>query len=67
MPQPHCFTCRLFRALAFSGIGAAITGGGAVWLGMAKNDAMMLAIPGALFGIMLMRQLEMKKRNSGSE
>ena len=44
------------RALAFSGIGAAIGGYGALWLGADLNQAILAAFFGALLLVILTQQ-----------
>lgn len=44
----NCAVCRFMRALAFSAIGAALAGYSALWLGVARDNAMMAAFFGAL-------------------
>jgi hypothetical protein len=44
----HCALCRFMRALAFSAIGAGVAGYTALWLGVARNNAMIVAFFGAL-------------------
>ena len=45
----NCFLCRVMRGLAFGGMGAAIGGYGALWLGMNQTNAIISALFGALF------------------
>ncbi len=42
-----CALCRVMRAMAFSGLGAALGGYGALWLGAPKQTALMAAVVGA--------------------
>lgn len=42
-----CAVCRLMRAMAFSALGAALGGYGALWLGASKQTAFTAAVVGA--------------------
>ena len=44
----NCAVCRFMRALAFSAIGAAVAGYAALWLGVARDNAIIIAFFGAL-------------------
>jgi hypothetical protein len=44
----NCTLCRVMRGLAFGGIGAAIGGYGAIFLGAERGDAIYYALFGAL-------------------
>jgi uncharacterized membrane protein YfcA len=44
----NCTLCRVMRGLAFGGIGAAIGGYGALFLGAERSDAIYYALFGAL-------------------
>ena len=48
-----CALCRFMRSFAFSGVGAAIAGYGALVLGVSQNNAMILAAMGALAAVVL--------------
>jgi hypothetical protein len=43
----NCTLCRVMRGLAFGGMGAAIGGYGALFLGADRNDAIYYALFGA--------------------
>ncbi|HHZ87671.1 MAG TPA: hypothetical protein EYN73_03355 [Chromatiaceae bacterium] len=58
----NCAMCRLMRGFAFSGMGAALFGGGSLYCGASQNDAMYWALGGTLFFAMLMAQLDMRKK-----
>lgn len=46
--QRDCILCRVMRAMAFSGLGAAIGGFGALYLfGASKQNALLAAVAGA--------------------
>lgn len=45
----NCFLCRVMRGLAFGGLGAALGGYSALWLGMSQGNAIIAALFGALF------------------
>ena len=48
-----CAFCRMMRALAFSGLGAAIGGYGALYLfGASRENALMAAVAGAVILVM---------------
>jgi hypothetical protein len=47
-PYASCAICRFMRALAFSAIGAGVTGYTALWLGMEQDSVMLIAFFGAL-------------------
>jgi hypothetical protein len=47
-PYASCAICRFMRALAFSAMGAGVTGYTALWLGMEQNSVMIIAFFGAL-------------------
>ncbi len=51
--RQSCALCRFMRSFAFSGIGAAIAGYGALVLGVSRNNAMILAAMGALAAVVL--------------
>ncbi|MCP4042913.1 MAG: hypothetical protein GY731_13305 [Gammaproteobacteria bacterium] len=51
-----CFVCRLFRAFAFSGLGAGLVGSGALLLGAGPSDAMLWAFVGAVAGVFYMQK-----------
>jgi uncharacterized membrane protein YfcA len=51
-PYSSCAICRFMRALAFSAIGAGITGYTAKWLGMEQNNVIIVAFFGALGAVM---------------
>ncbi|MET0068013.1 MAG: hypothetical protein ABW076_16835 [Candidatus Thiodiazotropha sp.] len=44
----NCVLCRVMRGLAFGGLGAAIGGYGALFLGASQSDAVYYALFGAL-------------------
>jgi hypothetical protein len=44
----NCVLCRVMRGLAFGGMGAAIGGYGALFLGASRGDAIYYALFGAL-------------------
>ncbi|MEJ2406143.1 MAG: hypothetical protein P8171_17950 [Candidatus Thiodiazotropha sp.] len=44
----NCVLCRMMRGLAFGGLGAAIGGYGALFLGASRSDAIYYALFGAL-------------------
>jgi len=45
----NCFLCRVMRGLAFGGLGAAVFGFPAKWLGVPHNEVVYYALFGALF------------------
>lgn len=48
-----CALCRVMRAMAFSGLGAAVGGYGALLLGASKQTALIAAVVGA--SVMMLR------------
>ncbi len=50
-PYSSCAICRFMRALAFSAIGAAVAGYGALWMGMGQDAVMLVAFFGALAAV----------------
>lgn len=60
-----CFVCRLFRAFAFSGLGAMLAGYGALWLGATRQDAALWAVGGAVFAVLYMRGRASGPRDAG--
>ena len=44
----ECFFCRVMRSFAFSGLGAGLAGGGAVLLGVPRDEAVYWAFAGAV-------------------
>jgi hypothetical protein len=51
-PYASCAFCRFMRALAFSAIGAGITGYTALWLGVEQNNVIIIAFFGALAAVL---------------
>ncbi len=53
MPEPFasCAICRFMRALAFSAIGAAVTGFPARWFGLEQENVILVAFFGALAAV----------------
>ncbi|MCX8050010.1 MAG: hypothetical protein N3A55_10205 [Methylohalobius sp.] len=43
----NCALCRVMRGMAFGGLGAAVGGFGALWLGAPRQTALMAAVVGA--------------------
>lgn len=57
-----CVFCRMMRALAFSGLGAAVGGYGALYLfGASKQTALMAAVAGAV--VLVLGMTARRKRN----
>ncbi|MES9942684.1 MAG: hypothetical protein ABW104_07015 [Candidatus Thiodiazotropha sp. 6PLUC2] len=54
----NCTLCRVMRGLAFGGMGAAIGGYGALFLGVDRNEATYYA----LFGALALTVLILRKR-----
>jgi len=52
----NCFVCRMFRAFAFSGLGALILGYGSLFLGASRTDASLWAFGGAMLGMIVMQR-----------
>lgn len=46
---PDCFFCRMMRSFAFTGLGAALGGFGAIAIGLSRPEAINWALGGGLF------------------
>ncbi|BCX89846.1 hypothetical protein MIN45_P2219 [Methylomarinovum tepidoasis] len=57
-----CAFCRMMRALAFSGLGAAVGGYGALYLGASRENALMAAVAGAVMLVLGMNLRERRRR-----
>lgn len=58
-----CAFCRMMRALAFSGLGAAVGGYGALYLfGASRENALMAAMAGGVILVMGMNLRERRRR-----
>ena len=66
-PQPdnrNCFLCRMMRGMAFGGLGAALFGLPARWLGADQAEIIYAALFGAiLLNLVFNRSVEKKKKN----
>ena len=56
----NCSVCRFMRGMAFSAIGGGVAGYTALWLGMERSNAIIVAFFGAL-GLVLLTN---RKRDS---
>ncbi|MEJ2529064.1 MAG: hypothetical protein P8Z39_02990 [Gammaproteobacteria bacterium] len=65
MAQPNdsyssCAFCRFMRSLAFSAIGAGVAGYLAIWMGVERKDAIIVAFFGALAAVVLVSRKKQK-------
>jgi hypothetical protein len=59
-PYSSCAFCRFMRSLAFSAIGAGVAGYSAIWLGVERNEAIMVAFFGALAAVIWVSRKKQK-------
>ena len=59
--QRNCSVCRFMRGMAFSAIGGGVAGYTALWLGLERSNAIIVAFFGAL-GLVLLTSRKRDRR-----